>query len=190
MRWPILSLTIFNVAFAVSGKERERNGAAHHYPSPRVLAAKHPKMPLEHALKKVKTLPPEVKDVLLQTQARTTRSRGPESDYYMMDGRTPSITQQVLDQVSASQESGKGVSDSLEKAHNTLNDMMETTAVELDEAVLDCKMFDEETTKVLDVNQGYRAELGEQSATAKGQIAEAEAKIQEAKVELTSIKES
>merc|ERR1719409_884344 len=107
-----------------------------------------------------------------------------------MGGPMPSITQQVLDQVSANQKSGKGVSDSLEKAHNTLNDMMETTSVELDEAVLDCKMFDEETTQVLDVNQGYRAELGEQSAAAKGQIAFAESKIQEAKAELGSIKES
>jgi hypothetical protein len=147
-------------------------------------------MPLERALQKVTALPVPVKDALLQTKSRTTRSRGDDSDYYMMGGPIQSITQQVLDQVSAKQASGKDVSASLEKAHNTLNDMMETTSVELDEAVLDCKMFDEETTQVLDVNQGYRAELGEQSAAAKGHIASAEAKIQEARAELGSIKES
>jgi hypothetical protein len=190
MRWPILLLTIFNVALAAAGKARERSSAAHHYPSPHALAAKQPKMPLDNALKKVKTLPATVKDVLLQTKSRTTRSSGEDSDYYMMGGPMPSITQQVLDQVSASQKSGKDVSGSLEKAHNTLNDMMETTSVELDEAVLNCKMFDEETTQVLDVNQGYRAELGEQSAAAKGAIAAAESKIHEAKAELGSIKES
>ena len=47
------------------------------------------------------------------------------------------------------------MSAALEKAHNTLNNMMEETAVELDEAVLNCKMFDHETSQVLDINQGY-----------------------------------
>ena len=191
MRWPILLFTIFNVAFAAAGKARERTGAAHHYPSPRALAEKHPRMPLEQALQKVKTIPATVKDALLQTRSRTTRSKGSGSDYYGVDDSpVPSIQQQVLDQVKASQASGRDVSAALEKAHNTLNNMMEETAVELDEAVLNCKMFDHETSHVLDINQGYRAELGEQSAVAKGHIAAAEAKVQEAKAELGSIRES
>merc|ERR1719440_1687008 len=61
----------------------------------------------------------------------------------------------------------------LQKAKDTLNNMMEETEHELDTAVLECKEFDENTM--------LRAGLGEQVAVARSEIAESEATIAQAK---------
>merc|ERR1719515_539738 len=76
----------------------------------------------------------------------------------------------------------------LQKAKDTLNNMMEETEHELDTAVLECKEFDEHTVAILDENTMLRAGLGEQVATARAEIAEAEATISQAKAELESIR--
>merc|ERR1719316_2290006 len=76
----------------------------------------------------------------------------------------------------------------LQKAKDTLNNMMEETEHELDTAVLECKEFDEHTVAILDENTMLRAGLGEQEATARAEIAEAEATISQAKGELEAIR--
>merc|ERR1719377_466300 len=93
-------------------------------------------------------------------------------------------TEQAL--VQASQDPSYG--GALQKAKDTLNNMMEETEHELDTAVLDCKEFDEHTVSILDENTMLRAGLGEQVAVARSQIAEAEATISQAKAELESIR--
>merc|ERR1719482_862496 len=76
----------------------------------------------------------------------------------------------------------------LQKAKDTLNNMMEETEHELDTAVLECKEFDEHTVSILDENTMLRAGLGEQVAVARSEIAEAEATISQAKGELEAIR--
>merc|ERR1719377_235636 len=80
-------------------------------------------------------------------------------------------TEQAL--VQSSQDPSYG--GALQKAKDTLNNMMEETEHELDTAVLECKEFDEHTVS--------RAGLGEQVAVARSEIAEAEAMITQAKTE-------
>merc|ERR1719269_186510 len=63
----------------------------------------------------------------------------------------------------------------LQKAKDTLNNMMEETEHELDTAVLECKEFDEHTVAILDENTMLRAGLGEQVAVARSEIGELEA---------------
>merc|ERR1719482_2542308 len=76
----------------------------------------------------------------------------------------------------------------LQKAKDTLNNMMEETEHELDTAVLECKEFDEHTVAILDENTMLRAGLGEQVAVARSEIAEADAMIAQAKTELETIR--
>merc|ERR1719236_209905 len=82
----------------------------------------------------------------------------------------------------------KGIEEALDKAKETLSNMMEETETELDEAILSCKEYDAQTTATLDENAAYRAQLGGQVAEAKGMIAEAKMMITQAKTELDSLK--
>merc|ERR550514_2202414 len=72
----------------------------------------------------------------------------------------------------------KGIEEALDKAKETLSNMMEETETELDEAILSCKEYDAATTATLDENSAYRAQLG-------GQVAESKAMIAEAKMMIT-----
>merc|ERR1719482_1887201 len=80
------------------------------------------------------------------------------------------------------------VSGALDRAKETLNNMMEETEAELDEAVLECTEYDRHTVSILDENTRLRAGLGEEVAQARADIAEAETTINEAKGELESIR--
>merc|ERR1719271_2375612 len=82
----------------------------------------------------------------------------------------------------------KGIEEALDKAKETLSNMMEETETELDEAILNCKEYDAQTVSTLDTNAGYRALLGGMVAEAKGMIAEAKMMINEATVELDTLK--
>merc|ERR1719172_500484 len=82
----------------------------------------------------------------------------------------------------------KGIEEALDKAKETLSNMMEETETELDEAILSCKEYDAQTTASLDENAGLRAQLGGQVAEAKGMIAEAKMMINQARTELDSLK--
>merc|ERR1719217_905678 len=92
----------------------------------------------------------------------------------------------LLQQQGAAQK--KGIEEALDKAKETLSNMMEETETELDEAILNCKEYDAQTTSTLDVNAGYRAELASQVAEAKGMIAQAKMLISQATTELDSLK--
>merc|ERR1719217_1879925 len=92
----------------------------------------------------------------------------------------------LLQQQGAAQK--KGIEEALDKAKETLSNMMEETETELDEAILSCKEYDAQTTATLDENAAYRAQLGGQVAEAKGMIAEAKMMITQAKTELDSLK--
>merc|ERR1719253_1466012 len=82
----------------------------------------------------------------------------------------------------------KGIEEALDKAKETLSNMMEETETELDEAILNCKEYDAQTVATLDTNAGYRAQLGAMVAEAKGMIAEAKMMINEATNELDTLK--
>merc|ERR1719247_753932 len=82
----------------------------------------------------------------------------------------------------------KGIEEALDKAKQVLSEMMEETETELDEAILNCKEYDAQTTSTLDTNAGYRAELGAQVAEAKGMISEAKMLISQATTELDTLK--
>merc|ERR1719353_305040 len=82
----------------------------------------------------------------------------------------------------------KGIEEALDKAKETLSNMMEETETELDEAILSCKEYDAATTATLDENAAFRAQLGGQVAEAKGMIAEAKMMINEATTELDELK--
>merc|ERR1719316_1153248 len=82
----------------------------------------------------------------------------------------------------------KGIEEALDKAKETLSDMMEETETELDAAVLNCKEYDSQTVTTLDTNAGYRAQLGAMVAEAKGMIAEAKMMISQATTELDALK--
>merc|ERR1719217_1453140 len=92
----------------------------------------------------------------------------------------------LLQQQGAAQK--KGIEEALDKAKETLSNMMEETETELDEAILSCKEYDAATTATLDENAGFRAMLGGQVAEAKGMIAEAKMMINEATTELDELK--
>merc|ERR1719353_1248148 len=82
----------------------------------------------------------------------------------------------------------KGIEEALDKAKETLSNMMEETEKELDEAIMSCKEYDAQTVATLDTNAGYRAQLGSQVAEAKGMIAEAKMMINQATSELDTLK--
>merc|ERR1719181_2162018 len=82
----------------------------------------------------------------------------------------------------------KGIEEALDKAKLTLSNMMEETETELDEAILNCKEYDEQTTATLDTNAAYRAQMATLVAEAKGMIAEAKMMISQATTELDELK--
>merc|ERR1719269_100752 len=131
----------------------------------------HGDMTLEQALSKVKKVPMNVKEILSH----------PHQHKKGVSHSTLALT--------AGKSSPTGdVAGALEKAKQTLNNMMEETEAELDEAVLECTEFDKHTVGVLDENTRLRAGLGEEVASARVDIAEATTVINEAKMELESIR--
>merc|ERR1719174_206786 len=130
-------------------------------------------MKLNEAVKKVKKLPPAVTDAMkITTPHHKAHQHGDDA--------------QLLEQQDAMKK--KGIEEALDKAKETLSNMMEETETELDEAILSCKEYDAQTTATLDENAAYRAQLGGQVAEAKGMIAEAKMMINQAKTELDSLK--
>jgi hypothetical protein len=159
----LILLTLVNVA-AMKASER--------YPSPAVLARIHEPMSIEHAMKKVPLLPETVRFALMQKNHAVVR---PHSEH-------------ALHQAHRSKQDPGAYGGALDKAKETLNNMMEETEAELDEAILECKEFDEHTVSILDENTRFRAQLGEEVAMARSDIADAEATISEATKELDAIK--
>merc|ERR1719502_1264297 len=130
-------------------------------------------MKLNEAVKKVKKLPPAVTDAMkIATPHHKAHHHGDDA--------------QLLEQHAAMKK--KGIEEALDKAKETLSNMMEETETELDEAILSCKEYDAQTTATLDENAAYRAQLGGQVAEAKAMIAEAKMMITQAKTELDSLK--
>merc|ERR1719502_1129032 len=147
----------------------------HRYPSPTHEANKLPKMELSEAISKVKSLPSAVTDAMKITTLHHHKKHHHHSD-----------NAQLIQQQEEMKK--KGIEEALDKAKETLSNMMEETETELDEAILTCKEYDAQTTATLDTNAGYRAELGGQVAEAKAMIAEAKMMINQAKTELDSLK--
>merc|ERR1719191_2586041 len=133
-----------------------------------------PMMALGEAMKKVKSLPSNVADAM---QIKTLHHhkkhhRGHNAELLQQDEEAKK----------------KGIEEALDKAKETLSNMMEETETELDEAILNCKEYDAQTVATLDTNAGYRAQLGGMVAEAKGMIAEAKMMINQATVELDELK--
>merc|ERR1719301_163562 len=122
-------------------------------------------MNLNEAVKRVKKLPPAVANAMKITTLHHHKAHHGDSA-------------QLLQQEEAMKK--KGIEEALDKAKETLSNMMEETETELDEAIMSCKEYDATTVATLDTNAGYRATLGSQVAEAKGMIAEAKMMISEA----------
>merc|ERR1719161_1481356 len=146
-----------------------------HYGVPVALANDMPKMELDEAMTKVKKLPSAVTDAMKISTPHLHRHHHHQSD-----------SAQLLQQENAMKK--KGIEEALDKAKETLSNMMEETETELDEAILNCKEYDAQTVSTLDTNAGYRAQLGGMVAEAKGMIAEAKMMISEATNELDTLK--
>merc|ERR1719183_190822 len=130
-----------------------------------------PLMNLNEAVKKVKKLPPVVTDAM-KLHHHKSHHHGDSA--------------QLLQQQDAMKK--KGIEEALDKAKETLSNMMEETETELDEAIMSCKEYDAQTVATLDTNAGYRAQLGSQVAESKGMIAEAKMMISQATNELDTLK--
>merc|ERR1719201_2599250 len=130
-----------------------------------------PLMNLNEAVKKVKKLPPAVTDAM-KLHHHKSHHHGDSA--------------QLLQQHDAMKK--KGIEEALDKAKETLSNMMEETETELDEAILNCKEYDSQTVSTLDINAAYRAQLGALVAEAKGMIAEAKMMISQATTELDTLK--
>merc|ERR1719201_1581676 len=130
-----------------------------------------PLMNLNEAVKKVKKLPPVVTDAM-KLHHHKSHHHGDSA--------------QLLQQQDVMKK--KGIEEALDKAKETLSNMMEETETELDEAILNCKEYDAQTTATLDTNAGYRATLGSMVAESKGMIAEAKMMISQATNELDTLK--
>ena len=150
------------------------------YPSAHILAKQHEPMSLEHALSKVPKLPHSIQLALTQTHA-VVRSHAYETSEH-------ALRQSKANQDPATEGLSGDIAGALQKAKDVLNQMMEETEHELDEAVLECKEFDYHTTSILDENTRFRAALGQEVAVARSEIAEAQQVINEAKGELESIR--
>merc|ERR1719321_22889 len=125
---------------------------------------------------KVKKLPSAVTDAMKLTTLHHHKHHHPHSD----------TNAQLLQQQDAMKK--KGIEEALDKAKETLSNMMEETETELDEAILNCKEYDSPTVSTLDTNAGYRAQLGGMVAEAKGMIAQAKMMISQATTELDTLK--
>merc|ERR1719482_103198 len=145
------------------------------YASPVHVASKMPLMSLKEAETKVKKLPPAVADAMKISTAHHHKMHHRHGD-----------NAQLIQQEDAMKK--KGIEEALDKAKETLSNMMEETEKELDEAIMSCKEYDAQTVATLDTNAGYRAQLGSQVAEAKGMIAEAKMMISQATNELDELK--
>merc|ERR1719456_1225951 len=131
-------------------------------------------MKLNEAVAKVKKLPTAVTDAMKITTA------------HLHKHHHHSDSAQLLQQEDAAKK--KGIEEALDKAKETLSNMMHETETELDEAIMSCKEYDSQTVSTLDVNAAYRAELAGMVAESKGMIAEAKMLINQATSELDSLK--
>merc|ERR1719388_543428 len=147
----------------------------HQYPSPTHEANKLPKMELSEAISKVKSLPSAVTDAMKITTLHHHKKHHHHSD-----------NAQLIQQQEEMKK--KGIEEALDKAKETLSNMMEETETELDEAILTCKEYDAQTTATLDTNAAYRAQLAAMVAEAKAMIAEAKMMISQATTELDTLK--
>merc|ERR1719421_2181056 len=120
---------------ALAGMEKE-----HKYASPIGLANKMPKMELSEAVMKVKKLPSAVTDAM---KIETPHLHKHHRHHHSEDAQ---LLQQQEDMKK------KGIEEALDKAKETLSNMMEETETELDEAILSCKEYDAQTTSTLDTN--------------------------------------
>merc|ERR1719311_1941127 len=134
-----------------------------------------PKMELDEAISKVKSLPAAVTDAMKITTLHHHKKHRHHSE-------NAQLIQQQEDLKK------KGIEEALDKAKETLSNMMEETETELDEAILTCKEFDAQTTATLDTNAAYRAQLAAMVAEAKSMIAEAKMMISQATTELDTLK--
>merc|ERR1719310_381222 len=134
-----------------------------------------PKMELDEAISKVKSLPAAVTDAMKITTLHHHKKHRHHSE-------SAQLIQQQEDLKK------KGIEEALDKAKETLSNMMEETETELDEAILTCKEFDAQTTATLDTNAAYRAQLAAMVAEAKSMIAEAKMMISQATTELDTLK--
>jgi hypothetical protein len=148
------------------------------YPSPTAIAAVQPPMSLEVAKAKVKSLPQSVTDAL--TMPVTHRHHKRHGSHVP----NPELLQHER------QMQRKGIEEALDKAKETLSEMMEETETEMDAAIFECKEVDVQTTAMLDENSGYRATIAGEIAATKGDIAEDKAAISDARAELDSIKDA
>jgi len=168
-------MTLATMESALDAKLASKEVKDHRYPSPTRVANKMQNMALDEAMSKVKSLPSTVTDAMKITTLHHHKHHHHHSDQA-----------QLLQQQEAMKK--KGIEEALDKAKETLSNMMEETETELDEAILSCKEYDAQTTATLDENAAYRAQLGGQVAEAKGMIAEAKMMITQAKTELDSLK--
>merc|ERR1719473_1647477 len=147
----------------------------HTYHPPIALANKMPQMELDEAVTKVKKLPSAVTDAMKIATPHHHRHHHHHEDSVLLTQQQEAMKK-------------KGIEEALDKAKETLSNMMEETETELDEAILNCKEYDTATTTTLDTNAGYRAQLGSMVAEAKGMIAEAKMMISQATNELDTLK--
>merc|ERR1719405_15766 len=169
------SMTLATLESALDAKLASKEVKDHRYPSPTHEANKLPKMELSEAISKVKSLPSAVTDAMKITTLHHHKKHHHHSD-----------NAQLIQQQEEMKK--KGIEEALDKAKETLSNMMEETETELDEAILTCKEYDAATTATLDENAGFRAMLGGQVAEAKAMIAEAKMMINEATTELDTLK--
>merc|ERR1719379_1823268 len=168
-------MTLQTMESALEAKVARANLKNHHYASPTHEANKMPKMELAEAISKVKSLPSTVTDAMKITTMHHHKKHRHHSD-----------DAQLLQQQEEMRK--KGIEEALDKAKETLSNMMEETETELDEAILNCKEYDSQTTATLDTNAAYRAQMATLVAEAKGMIAEAKMMIGQATTELDTLK--
>merc|ERR1719473_1011811 len=147
----------------------------HTYHPPIALANKMPQMELDEAVTKVKKLPSAVTDAMKIATPHHHRHHHHHEDSVLLTQQQEAMKK-------------KGIEEALDKAKQVLSEMMEETETELDEAILNCKEYDAQTTSTLDTNAGYRAQLGAMVAESKGMIAEAKMMISQATNELDTLK--
>jgi len=169
------SMTLQMMESALEAKLAGTELKNHQYASPTHEANKLPKMELDEAMMKVKSLPSAVTDAMKMTTLHHHKHHRHHSD-----------NSQFLQQQEEMKK--KGIEEALDKAKLTLSNMMEETEEELDKAIITCKAFDAQTTASLDENRGFRAELAAMVAEAKANIAKAKMMISQATTELDTLK--
>merc|ERR1719191_1887922 len=168
-------MTLATMESALNAKLASPEMKDHRYPSPTGVANKMQNMALDEAMTKVKSLPSTITDAMKITTLHHHKHHRHRGD-----------NAQLLQQQEAMKK--KGIEEALDKAKETLSNMMEETETELDEAILSCKSYDSQTVATLDTNAAYRAQLAALVAEAKGMIAEAKMMISQATTELDSLK--